>query len=184
MKSFIYITIFCIVIALTNTGCVGTIYSATVDERNISTITDDKTIEWTILKRMADKESGDILNVSVTSYEGRVFIVGEYENYEQKNRILRIAKGVEGVKSVSSYMIKSDPNHPCGTQEDVTITAKVKANLIADKSIWSTNVNVSTLQCEVVLWGTVGTKEEVSKSIFHAKSVTKVRGVKSFLKYK
>ena len=75
-----------------------------------------------------------------------------------------------------------DKNSPCGTTKNLAITAKVKAKLVEDKSIWSTNINISTIQCQVVLWGTVGTSQEISKSIAYAKSVDGVRSVKSFLK--
>lgn len=182
MKSLIYSLLFAVVIIFTNTGCIGTIYSATVDERNISTIANDTSIELAIMKKLTEKESGDLLDVSITSYEGKVFIVGEYTDSAQKSRILIAAKSVEGVKSVSSYMIKENKQHKCSSTDDITITAKVKSKLIGDKTIWSTNVHVSTIQCQVVLWGTVGTKAEVTKSINHAKNVVGVSSVKSFLK--
>ena len=169
-------------IVLSNTGCVGTIYSAVVDERNVKTIASDTSIEFSILKKLADEKSGDLIDVSVTSYKGAVFLVGEYFDSTQRSRFLKAAKSIEGVKSVKSYLIKTDKNHPCGTTKNLEITAKVKAALIGDKSIWSTNVRVSTMKCQVVLWGTVGTSEEVSKSIKHAKSVEGVKSVKSFLK--
>ncbi len=179
---FIYVLLLTSLIALVNTGCVGTIYSAAVDERNVKTIANDTSIELSILKKLSEGESSDIIDVSVSSYEGKVFLVGEYENSSQKNRFLSASKSVEGVKSVDSYFLQVNETSPCGTKENLSITVKVKSNLIGDKTIWSTNVHVSTMQCQVVLWGTVGTPEEVSKSIEHAKKVEGVKSVKSFLK--
>lgn len=169
-------------IAILNSGC-GTIYEAAVDERSVSTIASDKVIEVKIMKKLADAKSGDLVDVSVTSYQGNVFLVGEYVDLAQKSRFLSAAKSVEGVRSVKSYFLKADKNTPCDTKKNLGITAKVKAALIGDKSIWSTNVKVSTMQCQVVLWGTVGSSTEVTKSIEHAKSVEGVKSVKSFLKY-
>jgi hyperosmotically inducible periplasmic protein len=182
MKKFLLFLVIALV-ALYTAGC-STIYEAAVDERNVSTIASDKVIEVKILKKMADVKSGDLVDVSVTSYQGNVFLVGEYENLAQKNRFLSAAKSIEGVRSVKSYFLQADKNSPCDTQKNLGITAKVKAALIGDKSIWSTNVKVSTMQCKVVLWGTVGSSAEVTKSIAHAKSVAGVKSVKSFLKYK
>lgn len=170
-------------IALYTAGC-GTIYEAAVDERSVSTIASDKVIEIKIMKKLTDIKSGDLLDVSVTSYHGDVFLVGEYEDFAQKSRFLSAAKSVEGVRSVKSYFLKADKNNSCDSKKNIELTAKVKAELIADKSIWSTNVKVSTMQCQVVLWGTVGSYAEVTKSIAHAKSVAGVKSVKSFLKYK
>jgi hyperosmotically inducible protein len=70
----------------------------------------------------------------------------------------------------------------CGTDENFGIKAKVKLKLIKDKDIWSTNIDVKSIQCIVVLYGLVGSKNEIEKAIAHAKSVEGVRGVKSFLK--
>ena len=178
----IYALLLAGMIVLVNTGCVGTIYSAAVDERNVKTIASDTSIEFSILKKLSDEESSDLIAVSVSSYEGKVFLVGEYENTTQKSRFISAAKSVEDVKSVDSYLLKANENSACGTKENLSITAKVKASLIGDKSIWSTNVHVSTMQCQVVLWGTVGTSAEVAKSISHAKKVEGVKSVKSFLK--
>jgi len=178
----IYTLLLAGMIVLVNTGCVGTIYSAAVDERNVKTIASDTSIEFSILKKLSDEESSDLIAVSVSSYEGKVFLVGEYENSSQKSRFISAAQSVEGVQSVGSYLIKANENSTCNTKKNISITAKVKANLIGDKSIWSTNVHVSTIQCQVVLWGTVATSDEVSKSISHARSVEGVKSVKSFLK--
>ncbi len=176
-----------LVVALTasilTTGC-GTIYSAAVDKRNVKTIASDTSIKSKIMKKLSEDKSSDLLNVSVTSYEGDVFLVGEYESVVQRDRFVAAAKAIEGVASISSYFVKADKNHPCGTKQNVGITAKVKTSLIKDKSIWSTNVNVKTMQCQVVLWGTVGKAEEVEKSVSHAKAVEGVQSVKSFLKSK
>ena len=176
-----------LVVALTasflTTGC-GTIYSATVDERNVKTITSDTSIEAKIKKQLSKGKYSDLLNLSVTSYEGDVFLVGEYESVAQRDRFVAAAKAVEGVASISSYFVKANKNHPCGTKQNVGITTKVKTSLIEDKTIWSTNVKVKTMQCQVVLWGTVRKAEEVEKSVSHAKAVEGVQSVKSFLKTK
>ena len=66
--------------------------------------------------------------------------------------------------------------------ENLEIVGKVKAKLVGDKEIWSTNIDIKSIQCKVVLYGLVGTKKEINKAIAHAKSVEGVRGVKSFLK--
>ena len=182
MKKLVYLLLFTGFIVLSSTGCVGTIYSAAVDERNVKTVASDTSIEFKILKKLSDKKSSDIIDVSVSSYKGKVFLVGEYKDLTQKNRFISAAKSVEGVKVVDSYFKKVNKKSSCGTKENLSITAKVKAKLIGDSSIWSTNVHISTMQCQVVLWGTVGTAAEISKSIQYAKQVEGVKSVKSFLK--
>ena len=51
-----------------------------------------------------------------------------------------------------------------------------------DEDIWSTNVEVIVVQCNVVFVGLVGSDKEIETIIAHAKTVGGIRSVKSFLK--
>jgi hyperosmotically inducible protein len=117
------------------------------------------------------------------SFYGDVYLVGQKQTEAQKKRAIEISKKTEGVKSVTTYILqkKGEDEDSCGTTNSLEITAKVSAALIGDKDIWSTNVEVQTVQCNVVLLGLVGSQKEIEKSIVHAKGVEGVRSVKSFL---
>jgi len=153
-----------------------------VDERNVKTIANDTKIKGKILAEFIDDDTVKTLDISASCYEGRVYLIGEYDIVKQKDRAIEIARNIEGVESVTTYLLPKNEDSPCGTKENLKITAKVKAKLVGDKNIWSTNVDAKTIQCIVVLWGLVGSDEEVQKSIEHAKEVEGVRNVKSFLK--
>lgn len=171
-----------LVLFVTVFGCT-TIYKAAVDERNVKTIAADKKITAIITKRFFDDKVIKVLGISPYCYEGHVYLVGEYETAGEKTRAIKIAKKVEGIKSVTTYILRKKKNdNSCGTKKNLEITARVKAKLIKDKGIWSTNVNVKTIQCKVVLVGVVGSKGEINKAVNHAKSVKGVRSVKSYLK--
>ncbi|MGZ3606419.1 MAG: BON domain-containing protein, partial [Syntrophales bacterium] len=64
----------------------------------------------------------------------------------------------------------------------LAIRGKVDAKLVADKDIWSTNIDIKVVQCNVVLVGIVKTSREIAKATAHAKSVEGVRSVTSYLK--
>ena len=172
-----------IMMILMTFGCT-TIYTASVDERNVKTIYQDTEIKTVIVKRFYDDESIKTLDISVACYNGHVFLIGEYEKPIQRTNAIKIANGIEGVKSVTQYILPKKKDPACGTTKNLELTANVKAKLIQDKNIWSTNVDVKTIQCIVVLYGLVGSKTEINKVISHAKSVEGVRSVKSFLKSK
>lgn len=169
----------CLVLLLNSCG---TIYGAAVDERNVSTIASDHEIKASILKKFSDDEDLGVLDFSVSSYRGHIYLIGEYETSKQKNRAIALAKATEGVKGMTTYLIPEDPNSPCGSARNLELTAKVKAKLIGDGEIWSTNIDVKTMQCKTVLWGLVGSQKEIDKAVAHAKSVEGVKSVRSFLK--
>lgn len=171
----------CFVILAIVCGCT-TVYKAAVDERNVRTIASDDKIVLTVSNRFFNDPTIKILDISTDCYNGHVYLIGEYENKKQKNRSVKIASDVEGVKSVTTYLLPKKKGDHCGTSDNLAIIAKVKARLIKDKEIWSTNIKVKSVQCNVVLLGIVGSKAEIHKIIDHIKSVEGVRSVKSFLK--
>ncbi len=163
-------------------GC-GIIYGVAVDERSVSTIASDHIIKANILNKFADDEVVDVLNFSVSSYKGHVYLIGEYENQAQKDSAIKLARSEKDVTNLTTYLLPDSSKSACGPAQNLELTIKVKAKLIGDKDIWSTNIDVKTIQCITILWGLVGTKTEINKAISHAKSVKGVAKVKSFLKF-
>jgi len=161
-------------------GCMA--YDAAVTDRKVETYAMDETIEAEIASKLIADDTAKFLDVSAFCYTGNVYLVGEYETEKQKERAISIARGVKGVASVTPYMLPKREVKGCGSTDNAAITSTVKSSLIGDKEIWSTNVDVKTVQCNVVLLGVVGSKKEIDKAIAHTKSVKGVRGIKSFLR--
>ena len=176
------ITLILVLLMLPLLNSCGTIYTAAVDERSIGTIASDHEIKASILAKFADDEQVGVLDFSVSSYNGHVYLIGEYETQTQKNRAIELAKSQKGVNGITTYLLKENPKARCGYGQNMELTAKVKAKLIGDKDIWSTNVDVKTMQCITVVWGLVGSQIEIDKVLTHAKSVEGITKVKSFLK--
>jgi hyperosmotically inducible protein len=163
-------------------GC--TAYNVAVEERSVGDYANDEKITFLIEKDFLADDLVKYMDFDASSYEGLVYIVGEYESRAQVDRAVQIAKAVEGVRSVTTYLLPKKANDTCGTTDNLELYAKVKNLLVQDKDIWSTNVEIKTVQCNVVLLGIVGSSAERDKIINHAKSVGGVRSVKSFLRIK
>ena len=170
-----------LILGILMTGC-GTIYKSAVDERSVGQQYDDEKITMAIRQKFSGDEKIKYFDISTYVYNGHVFLVGEYETADQKNQAVRLAQQVEGVKSVTDYFLPKKEDKTCGTTDDLGLLAKVKKDLIADKDISSTQIEVKALQCNIILLGLVGSADEISKATAHAKAVEGVRSVKSFLK--
>jgi len=162
-------------------GC-STVYGVAVDERKTGVIVSDGKIKAAIQKAFLEDSDIKFLDISVYCYKGQVYLVGEYDRVLQKEKAVKISEGLEGVKSVQTYLLPKKKNDPCGTADNLAIRAKVDAKLVADKDIWSTNVDVAVVQCHVVLLGIVQSGKEITRVMGHAKSVNGVRDVTSYLK--
>ncbi|MDD3313271.1 BON domain-containing protein [Pseudodesulfovibrio sp.] len=163
-------------------GC--TAYNVAVDERTTGQWVDDNTIALTIEKDFLADDLVKYLDYDAFSYRGHVYVVGEYESREQVDRAVKLAKGVEGVRQVTTYLLPKREDDGCSTADKLGIYQKLKQALVDDKNIWSTNIEIEIVQCNVVLLGIVGSSAEKSAAEAHAKAVKGVRSVKSFLTVK
>jgi hyperosmotically inducible periplasmic protein len=166
-------------------GCTSlyrTTYGVAVEERSAATIASDKKITLTIQEKFLGDDAIKVLDISPFCYNGHVYLVGEYGTEKERGRALEIANKVAGVNSITPYLLPKKKKDTRGTTDNVEIAAKVNAKLIGDKDIWSTNIDVKVVQCNVVLLGIVGAKTEIDKAVAHARSVSGIRGVISYLK--
>ncbi|MGO9138546.1 MAG: BON domain-containing protein [Syntrophales bacterium] len=156
-------------------------YGVAQEERSSKSIYTDEKIKITIDKRILD-EKINVFDYATFCYNGDVYLIGEYETAEQKEKVLTIAHSVTGVKSVKTYLLPKRKVDNCGQMDQAAISIKVQALLIEDHDIHSTNIDVKVVQCHVILLGIVGTGSEADKAVALARSVEGVRDVTSFLK--
>ena len=180
MKSIIRIIPF-LILSLLSSGC-SIIYTTAVDQRDVNTIVIDTKIKFTVANKFYEDDAINSLNISCGCYRGDVYLVGEYEKAFQKKRAIKIAKSIDGVKTVTTYLLPKKKGDICGADDNIKLALEVKAKLVTDKDIWSTNIDVKSVQCNIVLYGLVESEKKITKAVAHAKSVDGVRSVKSLLK--
>jgi hyperosmotically inducible protein len=169
-------------VALLN-GCTMaaiTIYQLAVDERKLGTFADDKNIEAAIATKFQEDERVKPLDLSAFSYNGRVFIIGQYDSSKQKARAVKLARQTPGVKSVTAHVLPRTLSK-CGQFDNASLEVRVKGHLITDEHIRATNVKVESLHCNIILLGIVETRTEASQAVACAKDVEGVRSVTSYL---
>jgi len=174
--------LFCLMVLFNFASGCGTAYKVAVDERNIRTQARDEKVTMAIRKKIVDDNQVKFLDISTYVYNGHVYLVGEYETSDQKTRAIKLAKEVEGVKSVQGHFLPKKKGDLCGTTDNLELSVRVKAKLIKDKGIRSTNIEVKSVQCHIILLGLVDSRNQIRKAISHAKEVDGVRSVKSYLK--
>jgi hyperosmotically inducible protein len=98
-----------------------------------------------------------------------------------RSEAIQLARGTDGVVSVTDNMtVKNETS--LGTKiDDVTITAKVKAKLIDDEMTKARNIDVDTIDGVVTLTGKVQSWSERSRAQQIAQGTDGVRGVKNNL---
>ena len=155
----------------------GTIYESAMDERSVAQQADDKRISLDIKAQMANIDGKKALKIKTYCFVGHVFLVGAINDKGFRHQAVKIAKAIKGVVKVSTHFVPESET----MKSDIEIATKVRAALIADKSLSSTQIEAETMNGEVVFLGMVNDKNDIKIATKIAKSVTGVRKVTSFV---
>ena len=161
-------------------GC--TAYKAAVDERSVGGMVDDEWITAQIEAKFLDDKTVKYLDFDSASYQGHVFITGEYESKAQVDRAVAIARGVEGVRRVTTVVFPKREGDTCGTLDNMDIYRQIKQKHIGDEDIHSTNVDIEVVQCHIIMMGIVGSQKEIDDAVAHAKTIPEARSVRNYLR--
>lgn len=155
----------------------GAIYESARDERSVADQAVDKKISLTIKADLADHDKKMALKVHVYCFMRQVYLVGALDNTAFRAFAVMTAEGVEDVKGVTPYFVKETDT----TTDDLAVATKVRAALIAEGDLSSTQVETEVMNGEVVMVGMVRKKADAALAIKTAKGVEGVRKVTSFL---
>ena len=145
---------------------------------------DDSTITAKVKAALVDHESIKSTDISVKTDQKVVTLSGFVESQAQAEEAVKVAKGVEGVTSVSDKLHVRDSKETSvkGYAGDTAITSEVKAKLLADDIVPSRKVKVETTAGVVQLSGTVDSQAQSDRAESIAKAIDGVKSVKNDLK--
>ncbi len=163
-------------------GSLYTAYAASVDERGFQTIVEDELLEANIQSKILHQKDLEVLGVSTYSYNGHIYIIGQYDQKEDFDKLRMIVKSSGKVNSLTTFLFAESEDATCNAAEDYILQSEVKAALLDDDSVWGTNIAVKSVQCNIVLLGRVGDINEIEQAKRTAFQIEGVQTVKSFLR--
>ena len=145
---------------------------------------DDSTITAKVKAALVDHDNIKSTDISVKTDQKVVTLSGFVESQAQAEEAVKVAKGVEGVTSVSDKLHVRDSKETSvkGYAGDTAITSEVKAKLLADDIVPSRKVKVETTDGVVQLSGTVDSQAQSDRAESIAKAIDGVKSVKNDLK--
>lgn len=145
---------------------------------------DDSTITAKVKAALVHHDSIKSTDISVKTDQKVVTLSGFVESQAQAEEAVKVAKGVEGVTSVSDKLHVRDSKDSSvkGYAGDTAITSEVKAKLLADDIVPSRKVKVETTDGVVQLSGTVESQAQSDRAESIAKAIDGVKSVKNDLK--
>ena len=70
----------------------------------MGTIVRDETISAKLQAKFLEDKTVSYLNISPLSYEGHVYLVGEYASTAERDRAVVLAKETSGVRDVTTFL--------------------------------------------------------------------------------
>src|SRR5690606_14776640 len=147
---------------------------------------DDSAITAKVKAALVDHENIKSTDISVKTEQKVVTLSGFVESQAQAEQAVKVAKGVEGVASVSDKLHVRDSKNASvkGYAGDAATTSEIKAKLLADDIVPSRKVKVETTDGVVQLSGTVDSQAQIDRAESIAKAIDGVKSVKNDLKTK
>nr|WP_237461896.1 molecular chaperone OsmY [Pluralibacter gergoviae] len=147
---------------------------------------DDSSITAKVKAALVDHDSIKSTDISVKTEKKVVTLSGFVTSQQQAEEAVKVAKGVEGVTSVSDKLHVRDSKSQSmkGYAGDTATTSEVKAKLLADDVVPSRHIKVETTDGVVQLSGTVKSAAQSERAESIAKAVDGVKSVKNDIKVK
>jgi len=158
-------------------GLFGTGVSVAIDPRSLGTQIDDSIMEKNLITRLTMEEKKYFLTVKTKVLDGRIFITGKVDNPEEKLKITKIAWETSGVRSVRNDIKIKEKFNFKQSAKDTLITSQLRAALIINKNIKSSNYQIDTYKKNIYIYGIARTKEELEIVVDEAKSILDVNKV-------
>jgi len=190
MKFVAYICI-AIFAAFSLSGCTGLIIGgaaatgvAVAEERSVGTVIDDATIKTQIMNGIFQKSEPLFTDTSSTVIDGVVLMTGQVPTPEDRVTIARIVWGIKGVKEFHNEVTIADSESLSSFGDDTLITAKLKLQLLRDSEVLNINYSVDTVNGVVYLMGIAQNQAELDRVKNHAKEISGVRRIVSYVQLK
>ena len=158
-------------------GLFGTGVSVAIDPRSLGTQIDDSIMEKNLTTRLTIQEKKYFLSIKTKVLDGRIFITGKVDNPEEKLKITKIAWETSGVRSVRNDIKVKEKFNLKQSAKDAFITSQLRAALIVNKTIKSTNYQIDTYKNNIYIYGIARSRDELELVVDEANSIINVNKV-------
>ena len=129
------------------------------------------------MSKLVLRDKSYLLSVKTKVLDGRIFITGKVEDPEEKLQITKLAWETNGVRSVrNDVKIKEEFNFK-QSAKDLLITSQLRAAIVVNKNIKSSNYNIDTYKKKIFIYGIAQNKDERDLVLKEAKQILDVKNV-------
>lgn len=153
-------------------------------ERGLEQAVDDNQIAFEINRKLLAEDSSLYGGVATQVRKGRVLLTGSVPKPEDRITVTRIVWTIGGVKEVINELRVGEKGGFSQSLNDTTITTRLRTRLTADSNVGSLNYSIETVNGTIYLMGTARDQAELDRVIAHARDISGVRNVVSYVELK
>ncbi len=187
IETFLLTTALASALALTAVGCSKPVDSVAAPSASttVGTDIDDSVITSAIKSALLADADIKSFDFKLETRKGDVLLSGFVDNQSQVDRAIAVTRTVPGVKNVQNNVVLKGAPTTVGKKVDASIiTSKVKAALLGDPSVKSTDIAVVTRDDEVLLTGFVDNQAQIDRAMEVARGIEGVRLVRNEMSIK
>ena len=170
-------------------GCAGVLVaggasavSAATQERGFAGTISDTAIRADINRLWLTHGDGEVFfSTTLSVIEGRVLLAGHVRGPRARVDAVRLAWQAQGVREVINEIRIARDRGIAGYSRDTWITATLRSRLLLDRDIASVNYTIDTVGKIVYLMGIAQDAAEFARVKAHARDVSYVRRVVSYV---
>ena len=154
-----------------SSGIFGTGVNVALDPRTLGTQIDDSIMQKNLQARLVLKEKRYLINISVKVLDGRIFLGGKVDKFEEKLKITKMAWETKGTRSVKNNIAIKQKFSFKNIAKDVLITSQLRTALILNKNVKAANFNIDTINQKTFVFGIAHNENEKKEIIQEAKQI-------------
>jgi osmotically-inducible protein OsmY len=162
----------------------ATAATAASEERGFGQAVNDNGIMLGITNAMLQTDASMLHQVDVEVHEGRVLLAGRVDKPETRVTAVRLAWQQPNVVEVIDQIKVAQSESLGEYAHDVWLAQELRNTLLIDSRVRSINYNVDCVAGTIYLMGVAQNKAELQRVIDHARDISYVRGVVSFVRLK
>lgn len=169
-------------------GCAGVVVGggavvagAAMEERGLAAAAEDSVTHARVSERLIQHSGALYRKVGIEVNEGRVLLTGQVKSQQMRLDAVRLVWRAAGVTEVINQIQVTDKSGIADYARDSWVTTQLVSKLLFDKRVLSINYNVETVGGVVYLMGIAQNQAELDRVTNHARNLSYVRKVVSFV---
>jgi osmotically-inducible protein OsmY len=165
-------------------GAAATVGVKASEERGIVTSVGDDVLWTEINAAWLDSDPVMFQKLMLQVHEGRALITGMVQEPEMRVEAVRIAWQTDGVKEVINEIGVAETDDLGGNLQDLVIIQALKGKLLIDSGVRSINYSIESVRGTIYLMGIAQDETELKRVIDHARDISYVKRVVSYVRIK